>query len=74
MKTRHFVLCCFVILLASFFGMPMPDAKSAQDQAAPKAEWTLLMYTDADNDPRVGPDGRRQRDAGRREHERTSIS
>jgi len=50
MKTRTFVLCGVVILLASFFRVPAPDAKSAQDQAAPKAEWTLLMYTDADND------------------------
>jgi Clostripain family len=51
MTTRPFILFCTAILLASLSLLPAPNVKSAQDNAAPaKAEWTLLMYTDADND------------------------
>jgi len=51
MTTRPFILFCTAILLALLSLLPAPNVRSAQDNAAPvKAEWTLLMYTDADND------------------------
>ena len=51
MKTRPVVLLCTALLLASLLFSPAPAVKSAQDQSSPaKAEWTLLMYGDADND------------------------
>ena len=51
MKTRRFILFGAVVLCLSISFLPFPSVNSAQEQSAPeKAEWTLLMYTDADND------------------------
>jgi len=49
MKPRHFIYVCALILFVLAINPFSPRAKSAQDPT-PQAEWTLMMYMDADND------------------------
>jgi hypothetical protein len=49
MNPRRFIFVCGLILIALAVTPFFPRAKSAQEPAT-QAEWTLMMYMDADND------------------------
>ena len=50
MKPRRVVFLCILFASAALLLAPAARVKSIQDQPAAKAEWTLMMYMDADND------------------------